>query len=116
MDIYSKGRLIIQNNDSENNDIVFSCPNNNISVLCNTCKSVSGVHLGQLIHTSHSYTNTHTHTYVHKHQSHRHHACCAYSHMCVGVYVLKCKVCMGALVRVSSKGNTIYMKLFKNGC
>lgn len=27
-----------------------------------------------------------------------------------------CKVCIGALVRVSSKGNTIYMKLYKNGC
>lgn len=27
-----------------------------------------------------------------------------------------CKVCTGALVRVSSEGNTIYMNLYKNGC
>lgn len=27
-----------------------------------------------------------------------------------------CKVCMGVLVRESSKGNTIYMNLYKNGC
>lgn len=27
-----------------------------------------------------------------------------------------CKVCMGVHVGVSSKGNTIYMKLYKNGC
>lgn len=110
MDIYSKGRLFIQNNHPKNKDAGFSHPNKNNSECSTRRVSPESVWVN-LIHTSHSYTNTHTHICTNTLKSQT--SCLrAYPDMCVDVYVPK--VCMGALV--SSKGNTIYMKLYKNGC
>lgn len=91
MDIYSKGRLVIRNNKKSKNKVVVLV----VEIIFFFCVNATHVEvsaesvLGQLIHTSHSYTNAHTHTYVQIHHGHRHHACRAYPDMCVDVFVPK---------------------------
>lgn len=99
MDIYSKGRLVIQNNPSKktkkNKEVVLVIEIiTTFFVNATHGKSVSGVCLGRLIHTSHSYTNTHTHTYVQIHHSHRRHAC-----PCISRYVCGCVCTQGVCAK-----------------
>lgn len=77
MDIYWKGRLIIQIKKAWNNEIVFTIPNNTIVKVW-------------LVKLSHTQMHIHTHT-----SKHQHHAFCT-RYVCRCVLVMLCVGCISS--------------------